>query len=57
VTTTDARPAVFPSALADLRDMPLAKVSSLNAVILDEAIRRVIPEVAAAADTSFNSAI
>jgi hypothetical protein len=54
---TDARPAVFPSALADLRDMPLARISSLNVVILDEAIRRVIPESRKPADTSFNSAI
>jgi FXSXX-COOH protein len=51
---TDARPAVSPSALPDLSGVPLA---TLTAAILDEAIRRVIPEPLEPTDTPFNSAI
>lgn len=49
---TDERPVESP--LADLRDVPLA---SLNAAIIDEAIKRVIPETLEPSDTPFNSAI
>jgi FXSXX-COOH protein len=51
---TDARPAVSPSALPDLSGVPLA---DLDAAILDEAVRRVIPESPEMVDTPFNSAI
>ena len=55
--STEERPKAIPSPLADLRYFPLARISSLNAVIIDEAIRRVIPESLSPSDTPFNSAI
>ena len=45
---------VLPSALPNLSGMPLA---DLNAAVIDEAVKRVIPETLEPSDTPFNSAI
>ena len=55
--STEERPKAIPSALADLGSVPLSHISNMTAIILDEAIKRVIPESPAPSDTPFNSAI
>lgn len=45
------------SSLPDLRALPLPSLANMDAGILDEVIRRVIPETAGTPDTPFNSAI
>jgi len=55
--STEERPKAIPSPLADLGSLPLSHVSTMTAVILDEAIKRVIPESPSPSDIPFNSAI
>ena len=55
--STEERPKAIPSALAELGSVPLSHISNMTAIILDEAIKRVIPESPAPSDTPFNSAI
>jgi FXSXX-COOH protein len=54
---TEERPKSIPSALVDLKDLPLAKMPELNADILGEAIKRILPESSAVPVAAFNSAI
>jgi FXSXX-COOH protein len=54
---TEERPKSIPSALVDLRDLPLAKMPELNAGILDEATKRILPESPAVPVAAFNSVI
>ena len=42
--TTDEVPSTLPSALVDLRNMPLAEMAALNASLLGQAIERVVPD-------------
>lgn len=55
--SVDDRPELIPSALADLRDLPLATIPELDAGVLDEATRRVLPETPSVPVAAFNSAI
>ena len=57
--TTDSRerPEAVPSPLPDLRDLTLAQIADLHAAILDEAIRRILPESPSVPVAAFNSAI
>jgi len=57
VITAEERPKAIPSKLADLRDMPLGEMSELNAGILGEAIKRILPESPSVPVAAFNSAI
>jgi FXSXX-COOH protein len=41
---TDEIPSTLPSALVDLRNIPLAEVPALNASLLGQAIGRVVPD-------------
>lgn len=45
------------SALADFGDLPLGAIAELDAAVLNEAIRRVLPEAPAVPVAAFNSAI
>lgn len=55
--STEEKPNAIPSSLVDLRDLSLAQLPDLNADILGEAIKRILPESPAVPVTAFNSAI
>ena len=55
--TADERPVPVPSVLDGLRDMPLSRMAELPAGVLDEAVRRVLPETPSVPVAAFNSAI
>jgi FXSXX-COOH protein len=55
--STDERPSEVPSSLVDLRDLSLAQLPGLNADILGEAIKRILPDSPAVPVAAFNSAI
>jgi FXSXX-COOH protein len=55
--STEERPEAIRSLLADLRELPLSKMPDLNAGILDEATKRVLPESPAVPVAAFQSAI
>lgn len=57
--TAEERPKAIPSKLADLSDIPLGEMSELNAGILGEAIKRILPESPSPSVpvAAFNSAI
>ena len=46
-----------PSALADLREMPLTEMVALSAGTVEEALRRILPEAPAVPEPKFNSTI
>jgi FXSXX-COOH protein len=56
-TDTLERPEVVPSSRADLKDLSLAQIADLDADILGEAIRRILPEQPSVPVAAFNSAI
>ena len=55
--STEERPEVVPSSIVDLKDLSLAQISDLHAGILDEAIKRILPESPSVPVAAFNSAI
>jgi FXSXX-COOH protein len=57
VITTEERPTAIPSKLTDLRGIPLDEMPELNAGILGEAIKRILPESPSVPVAAFNSAI
>jgi FXSXX-COOH protein len=57
MTSAEERPKSIPSPLVDLKDLPLSQMSDLNAGILDEAIKRILPESPSVPVAAFNSAI
>ena len=46
-----------PSSLADLREMPLTEMVALSAGTVEEALRRILPDVPVAPEPKFNSTI